>query len=185
MQHVRGFTIIELLVVIAIITILPVIILSNFPEVKLQFALNRSAYAFAQDARKAQDMALSQTPYKDSFGILQPVGGYGIYLDLIRLGDKKYVMYADGLPANNQYDSADHIFQTTDIGLSESGVIIKSIKNVFGNRASINFTSPNAQVSIFGLDKESRSVEVIFTLEADATKTKSVIINTSGLIEIK
>jgi prepilin-type N-terminal cleavage/methylation domain-containing protein len=180
-----GFTIIELLVVIGIITILPVIILSNFPDVKLQFALNRSAYAFAQDVRKAQDMALASVEYKDSFGILQPVAGYGVYLDADRLGNKKYVIYADGMPGNNQYDALDYLFQTTDINLSEPGVIIKGVRNAFGGMTSINFASSNADVAITQLDKQARAVEVIFALENDPSKTKSVIINTSGLIEIK
>lgn len=181
----RGFTIIELLVVIGIITILPVIILSNFPDVKLQFALNRSVYAFAQDARKAQEMALASAEYKDSFGLLQSVAGYGIFIDTSRLGEKKYIIYGDALPKNGQYDSLDHIFKTVDISLSEEGVIIKGVRNVFGNRASINFASPNANVSITQLDRHARAIEVIFALETDPSKTKNVIINMSGLIEIK
>ena len=181
----RGFTIIELLVVIAIITILPVIILSNFPQVKLQFALNRAAYTFAQDVRQAQDLALSSASYKDSFGINQRVAGYGVYIDISRLGDKKYLLYADGMPGNNQYDVSDAVTRIIDISTSEQGVILKEIRNIFGTKTSIDFASSSANVAISQLDKHSAAVEIIFALESDMAKTKSVLIHTSGLIEIK
>src|ERR1700688_3703421 len=117
----RGFTIIELLVVIAIITILPVVILSNFPQAKLQFALDRTAYAFSQEVHKAQDLSLSSAEYKDSFGIEQQVAGYGIYIDTDGLGNKKYILYADQTPSTNQYDASDYVVETVDIGATEPG----------------------------------------------------------------
>lgn len=181
----QGFTIIELLVVIAVITVLPVIVFSNFPQVKLQFALNRTAYAFLQEARKAQDLSLSAPTYKDSFGIEQPVAGYGIYLDAPSASNKKYLLYADRTPGNHQYDPSDYIIETVDIGASEPGVIIKNVGNVFGGKTSINFSSPDAGVTISQLDKSASNVEVVFGLESDPAKTKSVSVNISGLIEIK
>lgn len=180
-----GFTIIELLMVIAIITILPVVIVSNFPQIKLQFALSHAAQAFLQDVRQVQDMALSSLPHKDSFGISQPVGGYGIYLDTDRLGNKKYIMYADRLPANNQYDPSDYTVKIVPVDEGESAVVIKGLGNVFGNKASVHFAVGSAAVSVSQLDAGSSFVEVVFALESDSSKTKSVVINTSGLIEIK
>ena len=181
----RGFTIIELLMVIAIITILPVIVISNFPRVKLQFALSRAAHAFSQDARLAQDMALSSLPHKDSFGISQKVGGYGIYLDTTALGNKTYLIYADRLPANNRYDASDVVVRKIDMQMAEPGVVIKGLGNVFLDKVSIHFSVGNAGVFISQLDDTSSGVEIIFALESDAAKTKSVFINTSGLIEIR
>ncbi len=180
-----GFTIIELLVVIAVITILPVIVFSNFPQVKLQFALNRAAYTFLQEARKAQDLSLSGVAYKDSFGIEQPVAGYGIYLNTASATNKKYILYADRFPGNHQYDPSDYIIETVDIDATEPGVMIESLGNVFGGKTSIDFSSPNANVSINQLDKNANNVEVIFGLESDASKTKSVLVHISGLIEIQ
>lgn len=185
MQTLKGFTIIELLMVIAIITILPVIVLSNFPQAKLQFALSRAAHAFAQDARLAQDMAKSSLPYKDSFGISQLVGGYGVYVDIDRLGNKKYIMYADALPANSQYDPADYMVKSVDIGLSEPGVIIKDVRNVFLQKASINFAIPGAEVSVSRPEKRHESLEIIFALEKTLQKTKSIFIHPSGLVEVQ
>lgn len=170
--------------VIAIITVLPVIILSNFPQVKLQFALNRSAYALLQQVRRAQELALSSQPYQDEFGIRQPVAGYGIYVDINHLGDKKYLLYADRLPANAQYDATDYVIETVDLGLSEPGVVIKSIGNVFGKNASIDFAAPDARVQVNQLDAGTRSIQVVLALESNPSITKSVIINTSGLVEI-
>jgi len=180
-----GFTIIELLMVIAIITILPVVVLSNFPQVKLQFALSRSAHAFAQNVRKVQDLALSSTPYKDSFNIVRPVGGYGIYVDINNLGNKKYIIYADALPANGQYDVADYVVVAVDLAASEPGGAIVGLNHVFLNKASINFSVPNAAASITQLDKNNTAVEIIFALEKDPAKTKSVFVSTAGLVEIQ
>ncbi len=185
MQQQKGFTIVEMLVVLAIIVILPTIIIANFPQTKLQFALSRVAYKFAQDVRRAQDMSLSSMQYKDALGTVASISGYGVYVDRDALGGKKYLLYADATPGNRQYDALDYVVQTIDFGADEPGVIIQEIKNVFGNTASINVAPPNPTTTLTLLNEGEHSLEVVFALESDASKTRSVLINTSGLVEVK
>ena len=164
-------------------------------------------------------MALSSVQYKDSSGNIRPIDGYGVYVDLSSLGDKKYIIYADASPGNQQYDAlTDYIVETIDFSATESGVIIKQLNNVPDTKVSINFNSSNVTtsitllswdslfrpilISLFGSPPEilkmlniSRlfevnaaiptSIDVVFALESDLTKTKIVLINISGLVEVK
>ncbi len=176
---------IEMLVVVAIVAILPTIIVANFPQIRLQFALSRATYSFAQDTRRAQGMSISSNLYKDSNGNVQPVSGYGVYVNMDN-GNKKYIIYADVYPGNRQYDELiDYVVQTIDIAASEPGVIIKQLDNIFGNIVSINFNPPDPTTTIAQLFEQEHVLDVIFALESDPSITKTVSINTSGLIEVK
>lgn len=185
MEKEKGFTIIEMIVVVALVVILPSIVVANFPQIKLQFSLSRVAYGFSQNARRAQDLSLSSVQYIDINQQSQPIAGYGIYLDDSYYGNKAYVLYADAWPGNQHYDEFDYIVDAIDFSGDEKGVIIKEMRNVFGNSASINFTPPNPSTTITELDENYNTIEVIFSLESDGSKTKTVSINTSGLVEIK
>lgn len=180
----KAFTLVEVIVVIAIISILSVIAIPSFSEVRLQFALSRATYRFAQDLRRAQNMALSGVKYKDQSGQVQPISGYGVYINKDTLGDKKYVIYANQSSGNQEYDDFDYAFDTVDFSSSESGVIISEIKNVVTfNNISINFEPPNPNTVIMPLNQSS--IDIIFALESDLTNFRTVSINTAGLIEVK
>ena len=181
----RGFTIIEMLVVISIVVIFPTIVIANFPQIRLQFALSQATHRFAQDVRKTQDMVLSSKRYYDAFGIEQAVSGYGVYVDMDDLGNKKYIIYADVQPGNNEYDALDYVVESADFTLDQRGVIIKEINKVFGNNVSINFDPPNPDTTITQLNPGETEVEVVFALESDEQSTRSVVINQSGLVEVK
>ena len=180
-----GYTIIELLVVIAIIAIFMMIVISNFPKSKTQFSLSRATYKFEQDLRRSQDMAFSQVEYRDSNSNLQAVNGYGVYADIGSLGNKKYIIYADRAPGNEQYDALDYLVDTIDFSLTEPGIVIKNINNVSLNKLSVNFNSSDFQTTIVELNPSQSIVDVVFALENDLTNTKIVSVNTSGLIEVK
>jgi len=183
----RGFTIVELLVTIIIIAVFIAVIVSNFTQIKLQFALSRVSYKFAQDLRKAQNFALTSLEYKDSSGNIKSVDGYGVYIDFDNLGNKKYIIYAD-IIGNQQYDiynALDNFLDVIDFTLTEPGIIIKQIDNVSGNKVSINFNSSNLNTKITQLNQGQNNVNIVFALESDLTKTKTVSVNTSGLIEVK
>src|SRR3989344_808570 len=180
----RGFTIIELMIVISIVGALLGIVISNLPQVKLQFALSRVTYTFAQNVRRAQDLALSSVPYKDSSGQEQAVSGYGVFVDL--KDDKKYLMYADKQPGNQKYGGSDYIVETIDFSSDEPGVIIKELRKVNSqNKASINFNPPNPDTAIENLNLGENAIEVVFALASDLAITRTVSVSTSGLIEIK
>lgn len=177
----NGFSIIELLLVIGIIAIVPLIVISNFPEARLQFALSRAAYAFAQEVRETQNMALESARYKDAFGIMQAVAGYGIYLDVSGLGVTKYLRYGD--TGNQRYDKGD--YQESSFQIQEEGIVIKELRGVFANKASIAFAVPTAAATITQLNQGASSVEVVFGIASRSSVTKSVVIYSSGLVEIK
>jgi len=187
-QNMRGFTIIELLVVLCIILIIPMIVISNVPIIKLQFALSNATYEFAQDLRMAQNMALSPLEYKDSFGILQTIDGYGIAINFDDLGSATYYMYADKKPGNQVYDPLDYIVKTVDL-VNRPGIIIKEIRtnefNGSSRQASINFSHSNTHLSVNKSANSQRMIEVVFAIDSDQTRTKIVSINSAGLIEVK
>jgi len=187
----KGFTLVEVVVVVAIVVLLPMVVIANFPRIKLQFALSRASYTFAQDLRKAQDRSLSSVEYKDSFGVIQAVDGYGIHIDMAVLGNKKYIIYADKQPGNSQYDSPypssiDYSFEVIDFSLSEPGVIIKEINNSFGNKTSINFNPPNSDTTITTqINPSATNVEIVFALESDPSETRVISVNKSGLVQVE
>jgi prepilin-type N-terminal cleavage/methylation domain-containing protein len=189
MKASRGFTIIELLIVMAIIVIFPAIVVSNFFRIERQFNLSRVAYGFAQDVRTAQNKTLAFIPYKNINDQVVVVGGYGIYVNIPSLGNKKYLMYADyALPnesGNHRYDALDYVASSIDISSREPGVIIKAITNIAGSDTSINFDAANQNIKIANLAANNQNIDVVFALEDDPTITRTVSINTSGLIEVK
>lgn len=183
MEKDGGFTLVEMLVAIAIMIIIPGIIVANFPQIRLQFAVSRAAHKFAQDLRQAQDMSISSIEYKDSFGVVQPVDGYGIHLDT-SVSSTQYSIYADKYPGNQQYDGQDYTIQTVDLSALEPGVYIKQLTNAFGSSVSVNFSPPNPDTAITQLNAGANSVDVVFASQSDPNQTKTVTVNTSGLIEV-
>src|SRR3989344_1958347 len=181
----RGFTIIEMLVVISIITILPVVVVANFPAIKSQFALSRTAHRFAQDVRRVQDMAISAVTYTDSFGVTRTVSGYGIYINLVTPGNTQYIVYGDNneqSPGDKRYNVGDYSVQTINFGASEPGIVIKEMINIDGTAASINFSPPNPDTTITPLSQAQSQIMVVFAIATDLSKTRTVLINSSGLI---
>lgn len=197
----KGFTVVESLVVIAIISVFVAVVISNFYQIKLQFALSRVAYKFDQDLRKAQNLSSSAAPYVDSSGIPQIVNGYGVYVDINSLGNKKYIIYADRpdsattlngityLLSNKYYDSLDYVVETIDVSSAETGVVIKEINTPdVSNNISIDFNSSDLATIITippPIQQNKNNVDIVFALESDLTNTRTISVNTSGLIETK
>ncbi len=185
MEQKKGFTLIELLVVIAIMTVLPLVVVSDFPRIRLQFALSRAANTFAQNLRNTEDRSLSSTDFLDEFGAERAISSYGVYVDVNNLGNKKYVIYADAYPGNSYYDQLDYVIQTIDFSNDEPGIVIKEVVNTTNNMASITFIPPNPDVVIHELQDSNTSVNIVFAMEDDLTATKTVTINTAGLVEVQ
>lgn len=182
----RGVTLIEVIAVIAIIAVLLLIIVANFPAIKRQFALSRAAHKFAQDVRRAEDLALSGS------GAIGNAQGYGIYVDL---SDKKrYLIYADikgeSKPAGcfdkpQAYDGCDEIVEEIDLAKDSPGVSIKEI-NYTSSPMSINFTPPNPTVNITGFDPRNENrVWIVFNLDTDKNNIRTVYVFISGLIQVQ
>ena len=184
-RYSTGFTMIELIVVISLILVFSGVIISNFSSAKLQFSLSRVAYQLEQDLSKAQNMALSSVPYKDSLGVEHQVDGYGVYVNLTGLGNTKYIVYADKSPGNNKYDTSDYLIKQVDFSLNEPGIIIQNMFGVSGgNTTSVNFKSVDLSTSIDNLLVGSNSVSFYISEASELFKTKTVSINTAGLIQV-
>src|SRR3989344_8795743 len=140
MQKSKGFTLIEVLVVAGIIIVLTMILVSNFPRIKLLFALSRSTYKFGQDLRRMQALGFADAPYRDSSGSPFPTHGYGIYIRMME--NKKYTLFADSVNGVvTVYDSSlDYTLESVDL---EPGAMIKSISNPLWPDVNINFIPPN------------------------------------------
>lgn len=177
----KGYTILELLVVVAIISLLTSITISNFPQARLQFSLSRVANQFEQDVRRAQQLSLSSSEFIDSANEVHPVKGYGIYINA--LNNTEYIIYADSLDGeenNQQYDPGlDYIVQTIDFSETEPGIIIKDASSV-----GVHFNPPNP-ITTFQPELESGNLDVVFAFENDETKTKTISIYATGLVEIQ
>ncbi|MBU4274231.1 prepilin-type N-terminal cleavage/methylation domain-containing protein [Patescibacteria group bacterium] len=192
----NGFTLIEMVVVIGIIIVLVSITVANFSEVRGQLALKRAAHQLMQDLRKAQEMAMSSAGLNGTGDCSLPVRGYGIYIDCLT-DNKSYKLYADttadtGFDCETYpptecweyYNPPDCIIET--LFIQENGVIIKEINNTTGGgRISINFKPPNPNIKIKWLLSIADEVEIVLALESDQTKTKTVIANRIGLLQIK
>ena len=189
-NSVKGITIVEILVVIFIIALFSSILLINFPKIIRKFALNRAVYKMSQDSRRAQDMALSGQRTEGG-----DVKGYGVYINLNSLGNKKYIIYADmgddqkydasGVICGRQSPNQDCVIETINLSQAESGVIISGITNPNNvQQIDINFKPPNPTVTITSLSSGSRA-QIIFALESDLLTYRTVSVNTAGLIEIK
>ncbi|MBI3631499.1 MAG: prepilin-type N-terminal cleavage/methylation domain-containing protein [Candidatus Staskawiczbacteria bacterium] len=191
-NSVRGITLIEILVVVFIFVLLSGILVANFPKIRRQFALTRAVYKMAQDLRKTQDLGLSGKQ-------MEGVKGYGVYINLNSLGNKKYIIYAD---RNNDSkydalgvyceqspsDNQDCIVEAIDFSQTELGIVINRIEGTTNNQqVDINFKPPNPTVTITDLsaDINNPRVQIIFALEFDQLTYRTVLVNTSGLIEIK
>ena len=174
-----GYTVLELLVVIAIIAVISAMVVSSIPLIKSQFSLSRVANRFQQDVRRSQELALSSIEFTDAMGT-HPVKGYGIYIDASN--NARYIIYADRaeLPENNkQYDPGlDYIVQTINFAESEPGIIIKDVRSV-----GVHFNPPNPITTL--QPPIGSTLEIVFAIESDLSKTKTVSINTTGLVEIK
>lgn len=169
----KGFTLIELLVVSSIIIFFSLIIIANYRTGEEGFRLQRAAYKLAQDIRRAEEMAMSTR----EFGYKTPKGGYGIYLNTSN--SNSYILYADE-NGNERYDSASSDFEVEKIYL-EKGVFINSLSP--GGSISINFKPPQPQVKING--NLSGTASITLALESDSAKTKTIEVNSVGLIEVK
>ena len=181
MPQARGITLVEVIVVVFIIAMFSMILISDFPKIRRQFALSRATYKFSQDMRRAQDLALSGVKLESP----KQAKGYGIYVNLA--DNKKYIIYADTYQPNDyEYtEGHDYIIDTIDISREEAGVIIKEINNVNYSWVSVDFSPPNPTTIITSLRQNENNVEIVFALEVDQSITRQVSVNKSGLIEVK
>lgn len=191
MRSEKGITLVEVIVVILIISIFSMILISDFPKIKRQFSLSRSVYKLAQDLRRAQDMALSGLQITDENGQAVLAKGYGIYINPAP-GNKGYILYADSnQPADFEFtpvsggEPGDYIIERIEIAPESPDVFIKEIKDIDGDWTSINFNPPNPNIVIANLAVGKSGIEIVLSLESDASAERAIFVNKRGLIEVR
>ena len=181
---IKGFTLLELTVIISVIIILMTFTLANYRGGEKEFSLLRSIHRLAQDLRTAQEMAMAGERFDNVF----PKGGYGLYFVE---DSNSYILFAD-CNGNFQYDGGDN----PSIGCASStestgGIYPEAVKtltleekikisNLFpASPLNITFFHPDPTVTI---KPQANSATIRLTLNG---QTRSITINSAGLIEIK
>lgn len=208
----RGITLIEIIVVIFIIALFSSILVSDFPTILREFALSRVTYKLAQDLRKTEDLGLSGLEITDIHGQSITAKGYGIYVDLSTSPAKQYLIYADIPDAdgnyNQKYDgnfstffcnqvdinnlTSDCVIDIIDISQQNPSLFISKITDGSGNTlsvsggVSINFSPPDPITNIEdnSLNKYSQ-IGIVLGLSTNSSATRTVLIDTSGLINVQ
>jgi len=210
----EGITLIEIIVVIFIIALFSSIIIANFPEILRQYALSKVTYKLAQDLRKTEDLGLSGVTSADANKQSIAVKGYGIYINLSQ-PSTQYIIYADVADANGNSDQeysgntpyticsavnqeADRVRELDcameppiDVSNDNSSLYIKDIKNsngsnIAGSSISINFMPPNPNIKI--IDNQGTTytqIGIVLGLSSGSSSTRTVWVNTSGLINVQ
>jgi prepilin-type N-terminal cleavage/methylation domain-containing protein len=207
----RGVTLIEIIVVIFVIVLFSSIIVTNFPQIMMQFALSRVTYKLSQDLRRAQDLGLSGVKTQDINGDYISAKGYGIYMDL-NDSSVRYMLYAD-VNNNQKFDNVgDHncsiggvsysynccdkdttgslttdcVIDIIDISQQNSKLYIEGVKNngseISDPIININFKPPKPVINITdGSDNDYSEIEIVIA----GSTYRMVKINTSGLINVE
>jgi len=190
----KGFTVIELIVVVFIIVLLSAILVSDFPKIKKQLALSRSAYQLAQDLRKAEDLGLSGVQTKDKNNVLITAKGYGIYISTSQ--STFYLIYAD-IDDSKAYNNVqlcdssvrdvnkDCTIEKIDLSQQSSSLFISSLVDDLGNSyisTSINFNPPDPTTTIAGLNASATKIGIVLS---NGLSTRTVWVNKAGLINVQ
>jgi prepilin-type N-terminal cleavage/methylation domain-containing protein len=181
----KGFTLLELTVVIAIIVLFSGIMLSNYRGGEREYALLRSAYKLAQDLRTVEKMAMASEMLPSTFDGVGgfPKGGYGIYF---QVNSNSYILFADCNGDGKYEEGGSAASCSAASGVNSYPEKIKEfsleskikISNLSFNPLNITFFPPDPTIKI-----TPSANPATITLKNDG-KTKTVRINTAGLIEI-
>lgn len=198
----KGITLVEIIIAVFIATLFSAILISDFPRIIKHYSLSKSAYKLAQDIRRIQDLALSGFQITDEEGNSIGAKGYGIYFSLI--DEQEYIIYADmgGDGFDQKYDNdkqscfkeinpeKDCVMEIIDLGQENPDLKIKEIKIFYLNfmdvsYTSINFAPPGPTTSIFHSEDFYSEVGIVLGLKSYEDASKTVWVNSSGLIRVE
>jgi len=163
---------VEFLVVMSIIGILSSVLFFNWRSGEEMFALQNSAYKLAQDIKEMQETTMEAKEMDcngdtgSSFGI-QFKSSWPAY----------YLLFVD---CNNNYrQDPGEDFKTVNL---EKGVEISNLSpaSSFG----VVFVPPDPTTYIKG-SPSGPAAEITLSLENNPSKQRTIIVNTSGMIEIR
>ena len=189
----KGFTLLELVVVVGIIATLSSIVLGGYRTGEDKFSLQRSANKLSQDLRMAETMAMTGKASPPFFGEIFPSGGYGFYFDTATTTGAagNYILFCD-CNNNTEYETeflaascasstiANPFPELMETLSLETGVTVSAVSPT--TAFSITFFPPDPIIKITGADSQPYD-EATITLELFG-KTKTITINTVGLIDI-
>ncbi len=163
----NAFTMIELLVVTSIIGLLTVSVLLSFRNSNNKYLLDQTAQQFVSDLRRVQNMALSGVDFngKDSYGIYTVDNA------------SSYIIYIDNNGNHTYQSSADTIVETINL---DENITVNAI-SPSSSRFDVFFESPDPDTYINGNSNSALGV-IVFSVDG-TSQTRSVVVNTSGLIE--
>lgn len=164
-----GFTLVELMVVVSIILLLTGFIMPNYRAGQRQFNLERSAHKLAQDLRRAQEMAMST---KEVDGLVP--NGFGVHFKLAT--PDSYTLFAN-LDADHTQGPLDRVIETFDL---ESRVKLLNLQPA--PEFSILFTPPDPTTWVF--ESDAAEAVIILVLQDEPGKTKTIRVNSVGLISV-
>lgn len=190
----QGLTLIELMAVVTMIIIVTGVVFATYGVGRDSLALDRSSQKLYQDVRFA--LANSMSGINDATGA-------GIHFD--KTGSTtKYIIFKNPISSTSQVFDANsvNIFPSKGVSVSdwvklEDGVKIISFKNVSGgtvdNSLDVYFRSPYPTTFLNGSYYQNKTtctpqtdctISIILGTN-DGSKTKTITINNSGMIDLK
>ena len=195
-RHLMGFTLIETLISFVVFVILLGIVLANYRSAEKNFTLERAAYAFAQNIKRAEIMALSSKKFKKLVSPFEEVTpkGYGIFVSSKPLNNDFYTLFAD-IINGDCYLNVPFVQETVQKIYLEKGVKIKSIEssvslNFCDNYPCITFCFEPPDPKVFfkkssSLEVDTNEIQIIISLIEDPTKTKTIRLNKTGAVSVE
>jgi len=182
----QGLTLIELMTVVAMITIVTGIVFTTYGIGRDSMALERSSQKLYQDIRFAINNSMSG---------LDGYSGAGIHFDKTS-STAKYLIFKNPVtPASQTFDgNSVNIFPSKGVTVSdwlnlEEGVKIASFTNASGGTSdtSLNayFGSPYPTTYLNGTYYQNRATVSIVLSTNDGSKTKTITIYSSGMIDVR
>lgn len=174
----RGFTLLEMVVSITIIASISGLFLANISSYRTAGDLNSAALKLATDIRELQLNALS---LKEMDGSV-PAGGWGLYVRRQSPNNTFYIRFVDN-DQGRDYDPSELVSQN----FLPAGVIITEVILNGSARTSglVFFTPPDPTTTICRNSAQctdENPAEIV--LRDSAGKTKTIKVNTFGLIDI-
>ena len=173
LKRASGFTIIELLIVMVIISVLSVLVLTNYRSGQKKYALDQAAQKLVSDIRKTQNMSISGVEITGVCDESNSCDGYGLYADM---NNNFYIIYADK-NSNATYQLPDPIIETINL---PDKIEIQNVTPL-PPKIHIFFKPPEPITFINGKDDVGYLGTIVLGL-VDSSLTKTITVTTAGLI---
>jgi len=183
-----GFTLLELMVVMSIIAVLAAVLFMGTTEEEKTLLLRNTAHQLAQDLRRAQELTMAAESFTCLGGNETRVFGLSFGSFAMAGWEKKYHLFAfcgDLDAGDTAYDPVrdkEILTVTFPKEIKACDVIIQGQPAL--SRADILFEPPHPFVYLNGM-RAGKNMVITLCFKSDISKTRNVMINTAGKIEVK